>query len=186
MNDSRITRRDLIEGSGRRRRRSLYHHLDRPGQRRHAAGQRAGHVGHIGVGTRGLPYDFLRCKGMQAVAVADTYRDRREGLRPAIKGKAYADFRDILARTDIDAVTIATPDHWHVPIAILAAQAKKDVYGEKPLGLTIEQDLACLKVFTRDRPHLPVRHAAAEYAEISASVANWFVAGGSARSIRSR
>ena len=104
-------------------------------------------LGHIGFGIRGLPYDFLQCKGMQAVAVADTYRDRREACARLIKGKAYADFRDLLARTDIDAVTIATPDHWHVPIAILAARAKKDVYGEKPLGLTIEQDLACLKVF---------------------------------------
>jgi glucose-fructose oxidoreductase len=104
-------------------------------------------LGHIGFGVRALPYDFLRCKGMQAVAIADTYRDRREACARLIKGKAYADFRDILARKDIDAVTVATPDHWHVPIAILAARAKKDVYGEKPLGLTIEQDLACLKVF---------------------------------------
>ena len=104
-------------------------------------------LGHIGFGTRGLPYDFQRCKGVQAVAVADTYRDRRDACARLINGKAYADFRELLARTDIDAVTIATPDHWHVPIAILAAHAKKDVYGEKPLGLTIEQDLACLKVF---------------------------------------
>jgi len=106
-------------------------------------------LGHIGFGTRGLPYDFQRCKGVQAVAVADTYRDRREACARLINGKAYADFRELLARTDIDAVTIATPDHWHVPIAILAARAKKDVYGEKPLGLTIEQDLACLKVFKK-------------------------------------
>jgi glucose-fructose oxidoreductase len=104
-------------------------------------------IGHIGFGVRGLPYDFLRCKGAQAVAIADPYRDRREACARLINGKAYADFREILARTDIDAVTIATPDHWHVPIAILAARAKKDVYGEKPLGLTIEQDLAVLKVF---------------------------------------
>jgi glucose-fructose oxidoreductase len=104
-------------------------------------------LGHIGFGVRGLPYDFLQCKGVQAVAIADPYRDRREACARLIKGKAYADFRELLARNDIDAVTIATPDHWHVPIGILAARAKKDVYGEKPLGLTIEQDLAALKVF---------------------------------------
>ena len=79
-----------------------------------------------------------------------------------IKGKAYADFRELLARDDIDAVVVATPDHWHVPIAIAAARAKKDAYVEKPLGVSIEQDLACRKVFRENRPHLPVRHAAAQ------------------------
>jgi hypothetical protein len=63
------------------------------------------------------------------------------------KGKAYADFRDLLANKDIDAVLIATPDHWHVPIAIAAARAGKDVYVEKPLGVCLGEDLACLKVF---------------------------------------
>ena len=62
-------------------------------------------------------------------------------------GKAYADFRELLARKDIDAVVIATPDHWHVPLAIAAARAGKDAYVEKPLGISIEQDLACRKVF---------------------------------------
>jgi len=104
-------------------------------------------LGHIGVGVRGLPHDFAHCKGMQCVAVADPYQDRREGIARLVKGEAYADFRELLARDDIDAVTVATPDHWHVPIAILAARAKKDAYVEKPLGLTIEQDLACRKVF---------------------------------------
>ena len=62
------------------------------------------------------------------------------------KGKAYADFRDLLARPDIDAVIIATPDHWHVPICNLAVRAGKHVYVEKPLGLSIEQDLVCQKL----------------------------------------
>ena len=100
---------------------------------------------------------------MQCVAIADPYSDRREGCANMVKGKPYADFRELLARDDIDAVTVATPDHWHVPIAILAARAKKDVYGEKPLGLTIEQDLACSEGFHGNGPRLPIRHAAAQH-----------------------
>ena len=106
-------------------------------------------LGHIGVGNRGrsLFSGFQRCKGAQSVAVADCYRDRRESVAQACGGKAYQDFRELLARPDIDAVVIATPDHWHVPLAIAAARAGKDAYVEKPLAVTIEQDLACQKVF---------------------------------------
>src|SRR5262249_13395668 len=52
---------------------------------------------------------------------------------------AYADFREVLARDDIDAVVIIVPDHWHALIAIAAMRAGKDVYCEKPLALSIEQ-----------------------------------------------
>ena len=170
MNDSRITRRDLLKGAAAGRRRSLRHHLDRAGQCRHAAGQRTGHArAHRRRHPRAGLYDFLQCKGMQSVAVADAYKDRREAYARMIKGKAYADFRDLLARNDIDAVIIATPDHWHVPIAIAAARAKKDVYVREAAGREIEQDLACLKVFRetgrifqygtqqRSMPTLPLR-----------------------------
>ena len=107
-------------------------------------------LGHIGVGNQGshLFRAFQQCKGVQSVAIADAYRDRRDAYARMIKGTAYADFREMLARDDIDAVVIATPDHWHVPMAIAAARAKKDAYVEKPLGVSIEQDLACLKTFT--------------------------------------
>jgi Oxidoreductase family, C-terminal alpha/beta domain/Oxidoreductase family, NAD-binding Rossmann fold len=106
-------------------------------------------IGHIGVGNRGkeLLRGFLTCKGSQSVAVADAYSDRREAAAKMTGGKAYADFRELLARPDIDAVVIATPDHWHVPIAMAAARAGKDAYVEKPLGVSIEQDLACRKLF---------------------------------------
>ena len=110
-------------------------------------------LGHIGVGNRGgmgqLFSHFQDCKGAQSVAVADVYKDRREAYAGMINGKAYGDFREILARNDIDAVVIATPDHWHVPMAVAAARAKKDAYVEKPLGVSIEQDLACLKAFAK-------------------------------------
>lgn len=106
-------------------------------------------LGFIGVGGRGrgLLGGFINCKDAQCVAVTDAYRDRREGVAASIQGKAYADFRELLARDDIDAVVIATPDHLHVPAAVAAARAKKDAYVEKPLGLSVEQDLVCRKVF---------------------------------------
>ncbi len=106
-------------------------------------------IGHIGVGNRGkeLLKGFLTCKDSQSVAVADAYSDRREAAAQTMRGKAHADFRELLARKDIDAVVIATPDHWHVPIAMAAARAGKDAYVEKPLGVSIEQNLACRQLF---------------------------------------
>lgn len=106
-------------------------------------------LGHIGVGGQGR-YLFGRFQAVaesQSVAVADCYQDRRESMAAVCKGKAYADFRDLLARDDIDAVVVATPDHWHVPIAILAAKAGKSTYVEKPLGLSVGHLLACQKAF---------------------------------------
>ena len=106
-------------------------------------------LGHIGVGNRGrtLMRGFMRCQGAQSVAVSDAYKSRRDSCAALIKGKAYADFRELLAREDIDAVVVATQDHWHVPIAMAAAKAGKDAYVEKPLGISVEQDLLCGKLF---------------------------------------
>jgi len=113
--------------------------------------------GHIAVGGRGggslLP-SFLSLSDCQSLAVCDCFEDRRDakvqqvnsayaGLKNSGTWKgceAYRDFRDLLARDDIDAVVIATPDHWHVPIALAAARAGKDMYVEKPLGLCINQN----------------------------------------------
>lgn len=116
-------------------------------EEKHAASERIT-VGHIGVGNRGsaLFREVQRVPDFQSVATSDCYKNRRDGVANICKGKAYADFQELLARDDIDAVYIATPDHWHVPIGILAARAGKDVYIEKPLGVSLQDDLAIEKV----------------------------------------
>jgi glucose-fructose oxidoreductase len=115
-------------------------------------------LGHIGVGGQGggLLQGFLGLTQSQSVAVCDPIKSRREDAarrieeryagqqdRGSFKGcQKYDDFRNLLTRDDIDAVVIATPDHWHVPIALAAVRAGKDVYVEKPLGISVEQDQA--------------------------------------------
>lgn len=110
-------------------------------------------LGHIGLGERGA-YLFEASQGQQGIqslAVADCFQHKREQAAGLIHGDAYSDFRQLLDRKDIDGVVIATPDHWHVPIAIMAAKAGKDVYVEKPLGLSIEQDLVFQKVCRNEK-----------------------------------
>ncbi len=110
-------------------------------------------LGVIGVGPRCnyvLP-QFLQQPDVQCVAVADVQASRRDAAKKLVdqhNGNGdcalYRDFRDLLARKDIDAVLIATGDRWHAPASILAAKAGKDLYSEKPCGLTIAncQELA--------------------------------------------
>lgn len=115
-------------------------------------------LGHIGVGGQGsgLMQGFMGLAEGQSVAVCDPIQERREAAARTINQyyasqrgeekydgcKAYSDFRELLARKDIDAVVIATPDHWHVPLGLAAVRAGKDIYVEKPLGLTMEQNKA--------------------------------------------
>jgi hypothetical protein len=115
-------------------------------------------LGHIGVGGQGggVMQGMLGLQQGQSVAVCDPLRARREAAARQVEQhyaaqrsqekftgcKAYADFREVLAREDIDAVVVATPDHWHVPIALAAVRAGKDAYVEKPLGLSMEQNQA--------------------------------------------
>ena len=103
-------------------------------------------LGVIGIGPRGT-YDLkamLKLPDVQCLAVADVQASRREAAKKLVdehyKNKdcvTYRDFHELLGRRDIDAVLIATGDRWHAPASILAARAGKDVYSEKPCGLTI-------------------------------------------------
>jgi predicted dehydrogenase len=90
----------------------------------------------------------MQNKEVQPVAVCDVVRAKRENycsrfkLQPA---DSYNDFRDLVARADIDIVTIASPDHWHVLHSIHAMKAGKDVYCEKPLSNTIAEGRALVE-----------------------------------------
>jgi len=100
----------------------------------------------IGIGPRAT-YDLggmLKQPDCQCVAVCDVQAGRREAGKKLIDKHygnqdcaTYRDFRELLARADVDAVLVATGDRWHAPASILAAKAGKDVYSEKPCGLTI-------------------------------------------------
>ncbi|MFH1268233.1 MAG: Gfo/Idh/MocA family oxidoreductase [Planctomycetota bacterium] len=106
-------------------------------------------LGHIGVGARGSHIVPWFGPEAQSVACADPFESRREAVAKQIGGKAYADLRELLARDDIDAVIVETTDHWHVPAAVLAAKAGKDVYCEKPFGLCLAWALEARDVIQR-------------------------------------
>ncbi len=113
-------------------------------------------LGIIGTGDHGVNRNIVRFlpePDAHIVAVCDVDRSRRLGAKKMIEERYsekfsqgtyqgcddYNDFRDLIARDDIDAVMIATPDHWHVIPAVMAARAGKDVMCEKPLSLTVEE-----------------------------------------------
>ncbi len=107
----------------------------------------------IGVGGQGsyIMKKAMAHPGVRFVAVCDVDADRREKAAAAVKDKqkgdcaTYADFRELLARGDIDAVTIGTVDHWHALTSIAAMKAGCDVYCEKPLALTIAEGQAMVQ-----------------------------------------
>ena len=108
-------------------------------------------VGSVGVGPQGCRVMelFLASEDARMVAVCDVNARRRDSARNRVdrhydgRGCApYCDFREVIARDDIDVIHCAAPDHWHVLVALAAARAGKDMYIEKPLGLSVAQGQA--------------------------------------------
>lgn len=131
-------------------------------------------MGFIGVGGQGgghllggawtyVAGGYAGRKDVQVLAVCDVWRDRRENATKKVNDhyaeaygrdkykscQSYTDFREVLARTDIDAVLIATPAHWHATMAAMAAEAGKDIYCEKPSAVTVRESQAMLAAVRR-------------------------------------
>ena len=120
-------------------------------------------IGQIGFGWIGGSHldTLLNRKDVRYVAACDVNGSKLAEVHEKIAAKygagqggdagcaTYSDFREMLARDDLDAVVIATPDHWHALISICAAQAGKDIYCEKPLTLTVREARAVVDAVRR-------------------------------------
>jgi predicted dehydrogenase len=131
-------------------------------------------MGFIGVGGQGsghllggawtyVPGGYSARRDVQVLAVCDAWQDRRENATRRVNEnyaqmfgqgsyrscEAYRDYRDVLARDDIDAVLIASPVHWHGVMAVAAAKAGKDIYCEKPTAITIREAQAIKETVLR-------------------------------------
>jgi predicted dehydrogenase len=118
-------------------------------------------LGLIGSGKqgRGLTNAFLKTEQIRFVALSEVYQAKAQQTIDSIKANyqkntklgtyseiaVYNDFRELLALKGVDAVVIATPDHWHAAMAVRAAAAGKDIYCEKPLALTVKEGRAMVK-----------------------------------------
>lgn len=153
-------------------------------------------VGFIGVGNRGtqLLHGFMAQDDVDIVALCDVYEpylsrthaDIGKGILDSIGSRApkmgetfsgqvakYKDFRRVLDRKDIDAVVIATPDHWHAVQTIMACQAGKDVYVEKPLSVTVHEGRKMVEAADKYNRVVQVglhRRSSQMYAELATKV----------------
>lgn len=123
--------------------------------------------GFIGNGRQanGLRNNFLKTGLVQITAASEVYPEKskfwldgvnkfyaEKSEQPSYNGvKTFVDFRELLAQKDIDAVVIATPDHWHGVHAVKAAEAGKDIYCEKPLSLTVREGRAMVDATRKNK-----------------------------------
>ena len=117
-------------------------------------------MGVVGWGMQGPSNTgaFLNEADCQVVAACDLDKNNLQSALNAVNGryknqdcKPYHDFREMMARKDIDAVMLAVPDHWHALLAVEAAKNKKDIYGEKPLARTIAEQQAIVKAVQKNK-----------------------------------
>ncbi len=115
-------------------------------------------MGLIGLGSMGMRHvnGFLQEDDCQIIAVCDVDASRRQAAAKQINKHygnkncaQYNDFRGLIARDDIDTLCISVPDHWHSIPAIMGLRAGKDIYGEKPLALTVAEGQAMVEAVHR-------------------------------------
>ncbi len=137
-------------------------------------------LGVVGCGNQGTldTKVFLALKDCRVVAASDVDKHHLEAFTNLVNKhyqnqdcKPYHDYRELMARTDIDAVLVAVPDHWHELVEVEAAAQKKDIYGEKPLARTVAEQQAIVKAVQQNhriwqtgswQRSLPNFHKAAE------------------------
>jgi hypothetical protein len=95
--------------------------------------------------------DAQESRRLEAKSELEKVYSQQQPGRPNRGIRMYSDFHELLAQKDIDGVYIASPDHWHVSMLLPALQAGKHVHCEKPLGVSVEQDLAALKAVRKSR-----------------------------------
>ena len=112
-------------------------------------------IGFIGTGNRGgqLLDAFMQHDDMRITAICDVYAPHVESAKAKIGSpvEVHADFRDLIESKNVDAVVIATPDHWHAIQTITACDAGKDVYVEKPLSVTIHEGRRMVEAARRNK-----------------------------------
>ena len=127
------------------------------------------HIGVVGLGRQamGLTNAFLSIPGVKVIAASDVYGTKRQRFEQVVnehyhhrkkrsKTKTYENYKDLLERKDIDAVVVATPDHWHALIGIDSCKAGKDVYLEKPLTFTIKEGQELVRAVRNNKGVLAV------------------------------
>ncbi len=134
-------------------------------------------LGFIGVANRGgqLINAFLEHKDVEIVALCDVQESTLQGVKQRLGGRAetFSDFRKLIDRNDVDAVVVATPDHWHAIQTIAACDAGKDVYVEKPLSITIHEGRRMVAAARRNKRVVQVgthRRSGSTYGRIAEMV----------------